>query len=300
MKENFGEGFFQKKVPIDPSQSSMVEENIGLKRKRSLRDFLLKKQPRYIDQNKEEYFEITQYPELQKFASLLLKGTVNTSDILTKNGRYFSHIQKEKNVSNIEDAGLEFAVDHNLLRFLFEDGDHNTITVFPPVEDFKVVPMNGWQQHRNVQFGKNNDKVNFFDFGGVSNLEKFKESKYTFPVEALNPDHKQAEKEAFVSRMNGKIDQLLSTVFSEESGINIFKKILEKSGAKLGGHDSRSANRFFRYKFESETEEERTQELFNDLRSRLLYMKSKLDSSTKKQEDINQINSDLEDLYKPQ
>jgi hypothetical protein len=294
------EGKFHKEDPVDPAQSSMVENNIELKRKRSLRDFILRKQQRYIDQNKEEYFEISGYPELQRFASLLLKGTVNTSDIIKKDGRYFSHIQKAKNVSeSTEDAELEFAVDHNLMRFLLEDGDHNTVS---NSDGYKVTSLNGWDQHLNVNFGKNNDKVNYFDFEGLSNLEKFKESKYVFPVDTLGPDDKQVGKSAFAIRMQEKIDQLLATIFSEENEAKIksFEKIIEKSGASVGSRDNPYTNRFFRYKFEGDTKEERTKELFNDLRARLLYLKSKLDNSAKNQDDINQISSELEDLYKPQ
>jgi hypothetical protein len=167
---------FSKKEYPDPSKSSIREENIKLKKNKVLNIFP-KKEEVFIDVNtKERFFEIknNRNGHIQKMTSLLLKGIINSTDIVEHNDKYYSHAQKIKhlNATKEYEYNPEIIADMIILDKVFGDYDkkiHQSKPLgHPLIKD-------GWEGHQNIMVNDSEEKKYYFDFEyALQNIIPFK------------------------------------------------------------------------------------------------------------------------------
>ena len=119
---------------FDPTKSSPVPQSLELAPKEVQKESVLKGEGNkqrnversinvYSDAHSgEEYINKGNFREVEHFVSLLSKGILNVSDVVEKEGEYFSRKMPLENV----EAGTEadFEAEMFLLNFLFADWDH--------------------------------------------------------------------------------------------------------------------------------------------------------------------------------
>ena len=281
-----------KEVEIDPSKSSFFENNLFLEKSSivenpSIFNGAFSEREVYIDKmTGEEFFSINdnKRPEFQRFVSYILKGVVNTADIIKYNGHYFSHRQKLKNVENKGDFFLEeIKADIFILKNIFGDYDHN----YYNTEDLEFqgfirqknitedIISNVDTEHRNIVVNENNKNNYFFDleragYIGLGKGEGFhslqiksdkNKSEYRkFLIDDIYSPKNNSQKFNIktIEILKTKVNFLIEDIFSEENYL-LFKKIVEKSETHF------DETTFDFYSFNSNNLEEKTEEIFYDL-----------------------------------
>ena len=219
----------------------------------------------YKDKNTGEIFHrIGKNPEEQRFISMILKGVMNTADIIKYNGEYYSHQQNidhlTSNESLLED---EINADKFILSQVFGDGDKKEKVTNMPSE---AKESGEWNMGRydNIAIDQDSNKKYYYDFEAANlglrhiqnqeDIQLFKKKLTGWPIlQKYSPR---------VEILNKKSKAELDTIFNENN-FPLFKAIVEKSNLiTRGGRNST-------YEFsQSYHTEPMVKELFNDLRNR--------------------------------
>ena len=277
---------------IDPSKSSFLEENLeleesGIVETPSMYNGALSKTMVYVDKKTgEEFFPLSdnKRPEFQRLISYVLKGVINTADIVKYNGNYFSHKQNLKNVEKGDEYFKEeIKVDLFILKNIFGDYDHS----YYKSEDYnfqtfvkqrnttvnEVLDMD--VEHRNVVINESNRNSYFFDlersgYIGLGKGEGFHSLQIKTDEDMLqykkflinnifSPENKsQKFNMKTLQVLEGKVNSLINNIFSQEN-YNVFKKIIDRSGTQL------NETTFGFYSFHSQNMDDRIKEIFEDI-----------------------------------
>jgi hypothetical protein len=249
---------------LDPSKSSFVEQNLSLQKGPA---------NTYIDtKTGEEFFLIdrNKHPEFQRFVSYLVKGIINTADIVEHNGQYFSHKQKLENVEKGTESYLEnIKANVFILKNIFGDYDHNTETGQNIAQDDtnKNAYLYDFDQAGYVGLGAGEG------FHSLQIQTQEAAAKYRTYIlnEIYSPQNpwQQCNVDT-LTLLKDKIHTLIGTIFSEEK-YDSFKKIVEKAGTHF---DEKTFNF---YTFTATTSEEKEKEIFADLSARCATMKTAIE-----------------------
>lgn len=254
--------FLKDNQKVNPAVSSFLEDQIKLEQYGYTGlDKLV-----CIDKNTNEiYYEIDKnaYPEVQKLASLLLKGVVNSVDIVKVGERYYSHNQKSENIEKIiGNIDHEIKANEFILNFIFSDYDHDDF--WGNKHSFPDPQVSGsWLKHHNLMIDKNRQKLYYFDFEKLADLNNINTELYKSQIKySLSDDLLLDSKKDILNLIKNKLTLLSEFVFNNDK-LEIFQSIIKKSGAIL------SNDNFREFLFYASTEKEREQELFNEFKNRV-------------------------------
>lgn len=148
----------------------------------------------------EDFIEITECPQKQYFLSMLIRGPINASQVIKKDGAYFSHKQKMSTLESKDQTIAKANADIFILDCVFQDGDHTFYMNHDTHSDLNY--------HSNMITDTLNSKYTFFDFG-----KAFKPS----PNDLLNVLTLKGKKEFAKSIRSGlpTANTLLSNLYKE-------------------------------------------------------------------------------------
>lgn len=287
----------QNTAEIDPSKSSLLEGGLDLEKgpfvdTPSIYNGPLSKAEVYRDKRTgEEFFPINdnKRPEFQRFISYILKGIINTADIVKYDGKYFSHRQKLEHVEKGDDSFMEeVKADIFILKNIFGDYDHGYYEHYDLgfhnfLEQKNMTENEAFNmdlEHRNLVINKADKNSYFFDLDssgyiGLGKGEGFHslqvqtdgdKSEYKkFLISSIYAPE-QSFKVKTVKILKDKVDSLIKTIFSKEK-YDVFEKVVDKSGTRF--HETT----FSFYRFHSDTAEDMKKEIFADLCVRCEIMK---------------------------
>lgn len=294
MKESF------EPQKINPARSSFLEEHLELEEQGevdapSIYNGADRTRSVFREKNTgEEFFMIHKHPELQRLVSYVVKGTINTSDVVKQGENYFSHKQKLENVPSGEDSYLEeIKADTFILKYIFGDYDHvyyqpgdSLRTSFLKKKDISENTLRATDtEHRNTVVNQERKNAYYFDFeqagdpgiepgegmyslqlGNRLNTEEFKQLLHEKLYERDNPRLPQLLSQTkTLEILKDKISALMRDVFSPEQ-FPQFQAMVERSGTTF---DERG---FIFYEFKTADHSERTREIFDDLAERCRLM----------------------------
>jgi hypothetical protein len=258
-------------IKPDPSKTSIVEGTVDLKF-----DHKIEHRGHTIEvytntQNGDFFYEIKtdNYPRVQRLCSLILKGIINTADIIEQHGKYYSHGQKSE---DIKEGSLNFnneiKADIALLSLLFNQTDRS---LEKPTDK---IDSGNWSERHNLFFDLSNNKMYYFDFGQFSTLQKHHiQDNKKFKKIVVDPeiDFSLGQDTEILKMLKNKIMRLETGTLSDfDFFINIFKK----SGASF--HD------FSNFNFSTTEPDSKIKELFQELKFRVEEIKQAIDSQLSK------------------
>lgn len=289
---------------IDPSKSSFIEGVLNLKKEDPIETPSIfngpdSKRTVYRDKHTgEEFFLIdpAKRPEFQRLISYIVKGVINVADIVEHDGQYFSHKQQLKNVEVGNDFFQEeITADAFILKNIFGDDDHisyrkesSRFKFFRTKRNLSESILLDDIEHRNIVINEKNKNHYIFDLdqagyigigekgNGFHSLQlqtdqdKLDYKKYLIDAIYSPADPYEKYKIITIKILKNKIDLLIKNIFSEEH-YNVFLKIVEKSGTHF------EEKTFDFYSFDSEEEDARVKEIFNDLCMRCIIMRDLLE-----------------------
>ncbi len=157
---------FVNESKINPEHASLLEASLNL---------VPDKNGLYKEAETGELFiEIASHPEKQRFVSSLLKGIINSAEIVHVNGKYFSHVQQFDNLDpkSTEDFKAEIDADTFILSKVFGDTDHKFYVDDDELNSERTpYGINARPrdivagEHKNLVVDDDNSKKYFFDFG---------------------------------------------------------------------------------------------------------------------------------------
>ena len=237
----------------------------------------------YKDKNTGEiFYKISKRPEEQRFISMILKGIMNTADIVQYKGEYYSHQQNMDQLTSEESFSKdEIEADRFILGYIFSDSDHK--------EKHTTIPNKPgeWDtyDYENIAIDKNSNKKYYYDFEAA----RLDADRVQSPIEIqyfknyLANEDKLKEYSPLVEILNKKSKTELDTIFNENN-FALFEAIVTKSNIVTEDGDKNST-----YSFLNGTMYDRKlmiKELFNDLKNRfqcLYEVTEELKKETKKQ-----------------
>lgn len=280
---------FDASVESDPTKSSLLSENLNLEKVSSFSksyptpttiNVLKDKESGETFYGKEdaETKEDVRGWDYEYFVAMLSKGILHTSDVVEKDGKFYS---REINLKNIEDKSSkeEIASEIFLLDYLFGDTDHSvgTKTTNMRIEDDKFVHFdyglafhnyspNG-QRERYGHLPEGFDVKNKIDGIASGNFATDLKNKFADYFDPSSPSanyYKFLDKEKLGSEILSKSESFLSNLNSE----GFFDSVIKRSGVDLFGPT---------FKFlKGSSFEERKEELLAIFKERLIALQQTL------------------------
>lgn len=264
MKEHF------EPTPVDPSKSSLVEENLQLNKGKGNKEWAGFQEVT----TKEQFFPVTLRPELQRLVSYIFKGVINTADIVKQDERYFSHKQKLEQVTPEDDLYEErIGAENFILRYIVGDYDHH---YYPPNDKhLQEGDSSEDREHRNLVANEERKNSYHFDFDmagspglgkgeGIHSLQLHTEEDEKDFEKLLRAKLSYSSTE-MIQCIKDKTALLLQIVFSPGE-FSRFESMVKRAGTVF------SERAFDFYKFKSIDQVGKTKELFEDLSKRCLIM----------------------------
>lgn len=222
---------------INPEKSSLVETNLNLVQSE---DGLYKE-----TQTGELFAEVKQHPEKQRFIAGFIKGIINSADIISVSGRYYSHVQKHEHVDGVGSEKFKAEIDAEtfILSEVFGDEDHRFFTDKTMLEATKKAQDIAKGEHGNLFAYEQNSKKYYFDFGDAfwgsygkfkldwftndKNREAFK--KYILG-ELSKIEYISKDQEKTFEIIHEKVKEILDTRLNNK---DFFTAVMNKSGLDL-------------------------------------------------------------------
>ncbi len=248
---------FNASVDSDPTKSSLLSENLNLEKVSSFSksyptpttiNVLKDKESGETFYGKEsgETKEGVRGWDYEYFVAMLSKGILHTSDVVEKDGKFYS---REINLKNIEDLSSkeEIASEIFLLDYLFGDTDHSVGTkrTNMRIEDGKFVHFDYGLAFQNYKKGtlerepygqipeglSIKSKIGAIASGNFAIEIKNKFADYFDPSSPSANYYKFLDKEKLHSEILSKSESFLSNLNSE----GFFDSVIKRSGVDLFG-----------------------------------------------------------------
>lgn len=202
---------------LNPLRNSTFSEAVNLGQKNLDHDVA------YLeDKNtKARFFEIKENPEVQAFVALLSKGILHTSDIIEKDGRFYS---KEMQLKDFDSSKIsELEAELFLLHYLFADYDRWKF------EDSKAKSAALGEQDPDKEHHKNyissKDKFVHYDYGQAMGNKDWVISPFHFKNET--PEELEYNTRAFFEEDNSGMNLLKQVSDKKEFFLRINEKLNE-------------------------------------------------------------------------
>lgn len=240
----------------------------------------------YKDKNTGEiYHQIFEYPELQKFTALLLKGIMNVSDVIEINGKYFSHEQDSNSLKSKENYFEEILADLFILKEVIHDLDHRYYQLDKKQEIYSmgsgIVPEKSFIEHANLLVDENQKNFNIFDFHSSFSMLNKNNTLYLEELEKIyisalsNKEFQNGNRKEILEIIDKKCSRFLEEVFNNKSS-EFFDAVVKNSKINF------DHIRFDDLNFKSSDQIGKSHEFLNLIRERFILLKKVLNEELKK------------------
>lgn len=183
-------------------------------------------------QTGELFTEIKHHPEKQRFVAGFIKGIINSADIVSYNGKFYSHVQKQEYVDGVEFETFKAEIDAETFIFseVFGDEDHRFFIDRTMLEATKKAQDIAKGEHGNLFADEQISKKYYFDFGDAfwGSYGKFKLDWFT----------KEKNREAFKKYISEELSKKEYVSNDQEKTLEIiYEKVKEILDTRLNNKD---------------------------------------------------------------
>ncbi|MCW3105989.1 MAG: hypothetical protein JWQ09_495 [Segetibacter sp.] len=232
MKESFQQS-------PDPSKSSIREEALNLRNKgiNEFEDDTTKEKFHYLYIHSKTNYD----PQKERFVSLLLKGIVNTADVvIDSSGKLLSHKQKLENLSsNKENLFEELEADNLIFYSILYDSDRYAYKSKGLSKFKNLISKDKWQEDKknshNIAINTKEDKAYHYDFGSslfyyYSVYDKNRQGYFkNYVLSHLEiSEQKVKNSKKFLDILSDKLNKLYDQCFADEEH-SFFNAVVKRS-----------------------------------------------------------------------